>query len=55
MCESAEELAEHADVLVIGTDGPDAEALCALARPDQVIVDLTRTARSKVSSAAEAA
>jgi GDP-mannose 6-dehydrogenase len=55
MCESPEELAEHADVLVIGTDGADAEALCALARPDQVIVDLTRTARSRSSSAQEAA
>ncbi len=55
MCDSPEELAEHAEVLVIGTDGPDTDALCALARPDQIIVDLTRTARSKTPAAQEAA
>ena len=55
MCDSPEELAEHAEVLVIGTDGPDQAGLCYRARPDQVIVDLTRTARNRVSAALEAA
>jgi GDP-mannose 6-dehydrogenase len=55
MCDNPEELAEHAEVLVIGTDGPDTDTLCALARPDQIIVDLTRIARSRTSAAQEAA
>jgi GDP-mannose 6-dehydrogenase len=55
MCERVEELLEHAEVLVIGTEDQDAERVCALAKPDQVIVDLTRNARSKTSPAREAA
>ncbi len=48
-------LIEHAEVLVIGTDGPDTQQLFALARPDQIIVDLTRNARNRTSAAQEAA
>ncbi len=55
MCERPEDLIEHAEVLVIGTDNQDAEKICAQARPDQVIVDLTRSARGKRSSARKAA
>lgn len=55
MCDSAEQLTDHAEVLVIGTEDQDAEKTLALAQPDQVIVDLTRVARNKLSSTQEAA
>lgn len=55
MCDGPEALVDHAEVLVIGTDNPDVEALCSLARPDQVIVDLTRSARQRKASAQQAA
>lgn len=55
MCEQPEELADHAELLVIGTDTPDAERACALARPDQIIVDLTRNAAGKSRTAQAAA
>jgi GDP-mannose 6-dehydrogenase len=44
MCEDAEELLRHAEVLVIGKGGPEAEAVLASAGPDRTIVDLTRDA-----------
>lgn len=55
MCDRLEELADHAEVLVIGTDGEDARCLCALARPDHIIVDLTRNVRNQSAAAQEAA
>lgn len=55
MCDRPEDLTEHAEVLVIGTDNPDVERLCELVRPDQIVVDLTRKARNRTSSALEAA
>lgn len=44
MCESVPDLLGHAEVLVIGNAGPDAEAVLAGAGPDRVVVDLTRGA-----------
>lgn len=55
MCDRPEELADHAEVLVIGTDNQDVKTVLGLARADQVIVDLTRNALSKASAAQEAA
>lgn len=55
MCDRLEALVDHAEVLVIGGDGEDAHRLCALARSDQIIVDLTRNALNKACSAQEAA
>jgi GDP-mannose 6-dehydrogenase len=44
LCDTPECLVEHADVLVFGAAGPDAAKVLAAARPEQVIVDLTRGA-----------
>lgn len=44
LCDTPECLAEHAEVLVFGTAGQDALKVLAVARPDQVVVDLTRGA-----------
>lgn len=55
MCDRPEDLSDHAEVLVIGTENGDAERICARARPDQIIVDLNRKDRSKSSAAQEAA
>jgi GDP-mannose 6-dehydrogenase len=42
MCDRLEDLLNHAEVLVIGNDGEDARRCLAAARPDQIVVDLTR-------------
>jgi GDP-mannose 6-dehydrogenase len=42
MCDSLETILEHAEVLVIGNGGEDARRGMASARPDQVVIDLTR-------------
>jgi GDP-mannose 6-dehydrogenase len=42
MCDSAEALLAHADVLVIGNAGKEAELVLAGCRPNQVVIDLTR-------------
>jgi GDP-mannose 6-dehydrogenase len=55
VCRRPEGLVEHADVLVIGCVGEDAAGVLALSRPDQIVVDLTRNARSKAFAAQEAA
>lgn len=55
MCDGPEALMKHAEVLVIGTEDQDAARVYELAQPDQVIVDLTRSVRSKISSGREAA
>ncbi|MHB1814309.1 MAG: nucleotide sugar dehydrogenase [Steroidobacteraceae bacterium] len=47
MCESAEELLEHAEVLLIGNADEQSEAVVGAARPGQVIVDLTRSLRAR--------
>ena len=44
MCESAEALVEHAEVLVIGNAGEEASRVLAAADPGHTIVDLTRGA-----------
>lgn len=44
MCGSAEELLDHADVLVIGNRGEEAARVLDRRRPDQVVVDLSRGA-----------
>jgi len=55
MCEQASELISHAEVLVIGSADPDANLVLRSASPDQVIVDLTRSAlRPEASADAEA-
>ena len=50
LCDTPECLVEHADVLVIGTAGPEATRVVSSARPDQVIVDLTRGAVYELAS-----
>ena len=44
LCDTPECLVEHADVLVFGAAGRDAARVLGMARPEQVIVDLTRGA-----------
>jgi GDP-mannose 6-dehydrogenase len=53
MCESVEDLLAHAEVLVIGNAGEQAQDALAAARPSQTVVDLTRgIARARVLSRA---
>ena len=47
MCGSAQALLAHAEVIVVARAGEEAAAVLAGARPDQVIVDLTRGAAAK--------
>jgi hypothetical protein len=42
MCEDLDALLAHAEVLVIGGDGPEAAAIRAAARPEHIVIDLTR-------------
>ena len=42
LCNTVEELVEHAEVMVISSRSADAAEALAAARPDQAIVDLTR-------------
>lgn len=42
MCEDAEELLAHAEVLVLGNAGEQAAQALAMARPGHLVVDLTR-------------
>lgn len=44
MCEHADELVAHAEVLVIGNDGEELRQVLALAEPAQSVIDLTRGA-----------
>ena len=44
MCESVERLIAHAEVLVVGNDDADSRRALAAARPEQIVVDLTRGA-----------
>jgi len=44
ICESADALLDHAEVLVIGNAGEEAAAVLSRARPDHLVVDLTRGA-----------
>ena len=44
MCTEPTELVSHADVVVIGNSGPETDEIMRLARTDQVIIDLTRSA-----------
>ncbi|HEX6080017.1 MAG TPA: nucleotide sugar dehydrogenase [Methylomirabilota bacterium] len=43
MCDRLETILEHAEVLVVGNGGEDARRGLAAARPDQAVVDLTRS------------
>lgn len=55
ICDDADALIEHAEVLVIGTEGEEAAAVLALRKPDQIVIDLTRgVSRPKVPTAATA-
>ncbi len=51
MCSSVEALLAHAQVLVIGNTGDDAALALAAARPEHVVVDLTRGVARRTSSA----
>ena len=42
MCEGVERLIAHAEVLVVGNDDGDSRQALTAARPEQVVVDLTR-------------
>ncbi len=50
MCESAEELLAHAEVLVVGNPGEDAAAVLAQAGPHRAVVDLTRGAARRAAA-----
>jgi GDP-mannose 6-dehydrogenase len=43
MCDSLEAVLDHAEVIVVGNDGDDVRRALASARPDQAIIDLTRS------------
>ena len=47
LCGSPEEVVAHADVLVLGGRTPEAAQARAAARPDQVVIDLTRATRAE--------
>ena len=49
LCDAPETLLEHADTLVIGGAGADAERVLAGARPSQVVVDLTRGSMTRAA------
>jgi GDP-mannose 6-dehydrogenase len=53
LCDTPECLVEHADVLVFGTAGQDAARVLAVARRDQIVVDLTRGAVQDTTRSAE--
>ncbi len=42
MCDRLETILEHAEVLVVGNGGEDARRALDAARPDQIVIDLTR-------------
>ncbi len=46
MCPNMDTLLEHSEVLVIGNAGDDAAGAVAAARPEQVVIDLTRSVRT---------
>jgi GDP-mannose 6-dehydrogenase len=47
MCESVERLIAHAEVLVVGNEDADSRRALASARPEQIVVDLTRGAAAR--------
>ena len=54
MCESVEALLAHAEVLVVGSSGPEAAEAMEVAGPQHIVVDLTRgtaVARSRTEAA----
>jgi GDP-mannose 6-dehydrogenase len=53
LCESADDLVQHADVIVIGAKCADAEQVLLAARPGQTIVDLTRGVATAAASIGE--
>ncbi len=55
MCESVEALLAHAEVLVIGSASSEAEQALAGARPQHVVVDLTRRPRGSAGRPVAAA
>jgi GDP-mannose 6-dehydrogenase len=55
MCDRVSELIAHAEVLVIGSAGPDAHRVLESVSPDQVIVDLTRGSLRPKTEAQKAA
>lgn len=50
MCGSVDELLAHAEVIVVGNPGEDAEQALAHAGPHHVVVDLTRGAGSRATA-----
>ncbi len=46
LCDRPEALAEHAEVLVVGSKSPEADAVLARVTPDQQLIDLTRSVPS---------
>jgi GDP-mannose 6-dehydrogenase len=55
MCESPQSLLDHAQVIVVGNDSPEARRVLEGVRSDQRIIDLTRTAHKEVIKAADKA
>lgn len=51
LCGTPEEVVAHADVLVLGGRTPEAAQARAVARPDQVVIDLTRATRAEPAPA----
>jgi len=44
MCTEPEALVAHAEVLVVANSGPETDRVMQLAGPDQIVIDLTRSA-----------
>ena len=44
LCDTPQSLVDHAEVLVFGNAGQEAAKVLAAAKPNQVVVDLTRGA-----------
>jgi GDP-mannose 6-dehydrogenase len=53
LCDSAEALVAHAQVLVIGSPGADASRVLAAATPAHIVIDLTRGSATAVEPQAE--
>jgi GDP-mannose 6-dehydrogenase len=51
LCAEPADLAVHAEGVVIGTQSDDAKQLLRLLRPDQAVVDLTRSFRNEIQKA----
>jgi GDP-mannose 6-dehydrogenase len=54
MCDTPAALLEHAQVIVIGSDSPDARRVLEGLRPDQKVIDLTRSTHKEAAESRKA-